>query len=174
MNKNKGEKEKTPPAASQQKAKKKPPTMATQKKQWEEQIKNEKEKFVRLFAEFENYKKRTAKERLELFDTANKEVINSLLPILDDFDRALNQEKKEKHNEGFLLIYTKLKNILFEKGLSLLEIKKGEIFDTEKHEAITQLAVKNKKQVGKIVDIVEKGYLLGDKIIRYPKVVVGK
>lgn len=137
----------------------------------------EKDKFLRLFAEFENYKRRTTKERVELFKTAGQEVIQSLLPVLDDFDRAMNEIEKAKDKElakGVGLISNKLKETLKAKGLEETKVKAGDSFDAEIHEAITQIPAPNKKLVGKIVDVVEKGYALGDKIIRFPKVVTGK
>ena len=143
----------------------------------EDQIKLEKDKFLRLFAEFENYKRRTAKERIELFSTASEEVMISLLPVLDDFDRASIEIEKDKDNEilkGIVLIKNKLYDSLKSKGLSLIEIKKGDEFDADHHEAVTQIDSPNKNMKGKIIDIIEKGYKLGEKVIRYPKVVIGK
>lgn len=136
----------------------------------------EKDKFLRLFAEFENYKKRTSKERLELFKTANRELMTALLPVLDDFDRGLSEIKKDKDNElykGMLLINDKFRKTLEQKGLTRMKIKNGEKFDSEIHQAITQIPAPSKKLKGKIMDITEQGYMLGDVIIRFPKVVVG-
>ena len=143
----------------------------------EDQLKEEKDKFLRLFAEFENYKRRTAKERIELFSTASEEVMISLLPILDDFDRASVEIEKDKENEtlkGVLLIKNKLFDSLKSKGLSLVDVKKGDEFNADDHEAVTQILAPSKDMVGKIIDIIEKGYKLGEKVIRYPKVVIGK
>ena len=143
----------------------------------EDQIKLEKDKFLRLFAEFENYKRRTAKERIELFSTASEEVMISLLPVLDDFDRASIEIEKDKDNEilkGFVLINNKLIDSLKSKGLSLIEINKGDEFNADHHEAVTQVDSPDKNMKGKIIDIIEKGYKLGEKVIRYPKVVIGK
>lgn len=143
----------------------------------EDQIKLEKDKFLRLFAEFENYKRRTAKERIELFSTASEEVMISLLPVLDDFDRASIEIEKDKDNEilkGFVLINNKLIDSLKSKGLSLIEINKGDEFNADHHEAVTQIDSPDKNMKGKIIDIIEKGYKLGEKVIRYPKVVIGK
>ncbi len=137
----------------------------------------EKEKFLRLFAEFENYKKRTTKERLELFKTAGQEVIQSLLPVLDDFDRALNEIEKAKDKElvkGVTLINNKFKEVLKSKGLERIKVKTGDAFDADQHDAITQIPAPTKKLKGKIVDVVEQGYKLGEKIIRFPKVVTGQ
>ena len=143
----------------------------------EDQLKEEKDKFLRLFAEFENYKRRTAKERIELFSTASEEVMTSLLPILDDFDRASVEIEKDLENEtlkGVLLIKNKLFDSLKSKGLSLVDVKKGDEFNADDHEAVTQIPAPSKDMVGKIIDIIEKGYKLGEKVIRYPKVVIGK
>ena len=143
----------------------------------EDQLKEEKDKFLRLFAEFENYKRRTAKERIELFSTASEEVMISLLPILDDFDRASVEIEKDLENEtlkGVLLIKNKLFDSVKSKGLSLVDVKKGDEFNADDHEAVTQIPAPSKDMVGKIIDIIEKGYKLGEKVIRYPKVVIGK
>ena len=143
----------------------------------EDQLKEEKDKFLRLFAEFENYKRRTAKERIELFSTASEEVMISLLPILDDFDRASVEIEKDLENEtlkGVLLIKNKLFDSLKSKGLSLVDVKKGDEFNADDHEAVTQIPAPSKDMVGKIINIIEKGYKLGEKVIRYPKVVIGK
>jgi len=142
-----------------------------------DELQLEKEKYLRLFAEFENYKKRTARERIELFTTASEEVMTSLLSILDDFDRAGAEIEKNKNNEifkGVILIQNKFKDILISKGLSLIEVKKGDEFNADNHEAVTQIDAPNAKLKGKIIDVIEKGYKLGEKIIRYPKVVIGK
>jgi len=155
----------------------------TQEVSVEEQLKmeliQEKDKFLRLFAEFENYKKRTSRERIELFRTANEELMTVLLPVLDDFDRALNEIKKagDENNElikGIELINNKLRNSLAQKGLSVINVNEGDIFDVELHEAITQIPAPNDNLKGKIIDILEKGYKLGEKVIRYPRVVIGQ
>ncbi|GIZ14506.1 nucleotide exchange factor GrpE [Capnocytophaga catalasegens] len=143
----------------------------------EDELAKEKDKFLRLFAEFENYKKRTTKERIELFKTAGQDVIESMLPILDDFDRALIEISKsadENLLKGVEIIYNKLFNILKSKGLEQIQVASADNFDSEIHEAITQIAAPTEELKGKIIDVVEKGYKLGDKIIRYPKVVVGQ
>jgi len=146
----------------------------------EDQLKNdlaaEKDKYLRLFAEFENYKRRTSKERLELFKTANQEVLQSMLPVLDDFDRALIEIRKAENDvltKGVELIHEKLKNTLTSKGLEEVAVAAGDAFDADFAEAITQIPAPSENLKGKIVDVVEKGYKLGDKIIRYPKVVIG-
>ena len=144
----------------------------------EELLQTEKDKFLRLFAEFENYKKRTTRERIELFKTAGQEVMTSLLPVIDDFERALSHIEDDKEAEelrkGVLLIYNKFYNTLEQKGLSRVETKAGDVFDAEIHEAITQIPAPSEDLKGKVIDCVEKGYKLGDKIIRYPKVVIGQ
>lgn len=145
--------------------------------QLQEQLNLEKDKFLRLFAEFENYKKRTSRERIELFKTANEDLMTALLPILDDFDRGLTEIKNEKNKEllkGMELINNKFRNSLTQKGLSRIEVKQGDTFDVELHEAITQIPSPSDKLKGKIIDVVEQGYKLGEKVIRYPKVVVGQ
>lgn len=137
----------------------------------------EKDKFLRLFAEFENYKRRTSKERMDLFKTANQEVLQALLPVMDDFDRALIEIKKSDDDlllKGVELIHEKLKNTLVSKGLEEVSIKAGDIFDADFAEAITQIPAPAPNLKGKIVDVIEKGYKLGDKIIRFPKVVIGQ
>ena len=142
-----------------------------------DELQLEKEKYLRLFAEFENYKKRTARERIELFSTASEEVMTSLLPILDDFDRASAEIEKNKNDEifkGIILIQNKFTDALKSKGLSLIEVKEGDEFSADDHEAVTQIEAPSAKLKGKIIDVIEKGYKLGDKIIRYPKVVIGK
>ena len=141
-----------------------------------EDLAKEKEKFLRLFAEFENYKRRTSKERMDLFKTAGQEVMVAMLPILDDFDRALKELSKSEDKEmfkGVELISNKFRETLKNKGLEQVEAKPGDKFDAEVHDAITQIPAPDKKMKGKIIDVVEKGFKLGDRIIRHPKVVVG-
>lgn len=141
-----------------------------------EELAKEKDKFLRLFAEFENFKKRTSKERMEMFKTAGQEIMVSMLPVMDDFDRALKELAKSEDKEmfkGVELIRVKFRETLKSKGLEEVETKQGDAFDAEVHDAITQIPAPNKKLKGKIVDVVEKGYKLGERIIRHPKVVVG-
>ena len=136
----------------------------------------EKDKFLRLFAEFENYKRRTTKERIELFSTASQDVIKALLPVLDDFDRALLEMSKIEPTElskGVELIKNKLSSTLEQKGLELVEVNSGDVFNADDHEAITQIPAPTDDMKGKIIDVIEKGYKLGDKVIRFPKVVIG-
>ncbi len=140
------------------------------------ELEEQKDKYIRLFAEFDNFKRRTAKERIELSQTAGKETIVSLLEVLDDCDRAEKQMKATQETaasmEGTLLVFNKLRNILQQKGLKAMESLHTE-FDVEKHEAITEVEM-GENLKGKVVDELEKGYYLNDKIIRFAKVVVGK
>ncbi|OUR96080.1 nucleotide exchange factor GrpE [Flavobacteriales bacterium 33_180_T64] len=144
----------------------------------QEELVKEKDKFMRLFAEFENYKKRTTRERIDLFKTANEEVMVSMLSVLDDFERALlhieDDKEAEELRKGVLLIYQKLLTTLEQKGLSKIEITEGDTFNADDHEAITQIPAPTEELKGKIIDVVEKGYKLGDKVIRFPKVVIGQ
>ena len=141
----------------------------------QEALEAEKNKFLRLFAEFENYKKRTAKERIELFKTASQEVMVALLPILDDFERALFElDKADDKLTGIQLIYNKFFDTLKQQGLTKMEIEPKAVFDAELHEAITQLPASDDHPKGSIIDVVASGYKLGDLIIRYPKVVVAQ
>ncbi len=147
----------------------------SKEEQLSQDLASEKDKFLRLFAEFENYKRRTTKERIELFKTANQEVLLALLPVLDDFDRAMleiNKSQDELLTKGVELIFDKLKTTLMAKGLEAVDVKTGDVFDADFAEAITQIPAPKMK--GKIVDVLEKGYKLGDKIIRFPKVVIGQ
>lgn len=150
----------------------------TAEEQLHEDLAKEKDKFMRLFAEFENYKRRTSKERIELFKTAGQDIMVSILPVLDDFERALlhieDDKEAEELRKGVLLIYNKLINTLKQKGLEVIELKSGDTFDADIHEAVTHIPAPEDDLRGKIVDVVEKGYKLGEKIIRFPKVVVGK
>ena len=138
----------------------------------EELLAIEKDKNLRLFAEFENFRKRTAKERLELFTTANKDILTALLPILDNFERSIKANNYTEE-DGPVLIYKQLKTELEKKGLKEMEDPTGNVLDTEFHEAITNIPAPSKEKKGKIIDTVEKGYLLGEKVLRYAKVVVG-
>ena len=151
-------------------SKKKSPSI----KELNESLKLEKEKYVRLFAEFENYKRRTAKERIELFKTAGKDVLSSLVPVLEDFKRAISQEGSNSNDEGINLIYNKFNETLKNQGLIEVEVNLGDVFDAEIHEAISQIPVKDESQKGKIIDIIQGGYKIGDNIITYPKVVVAQ
>ena len=139
----------------------------------EDLLANEKEKNLRLFAEFENFRKRTAKEKLELFTTANKDIMSILLPILDNFERSIKANNYSEE-DGPVLIYKQLKTELEKKGLKSMENPIGKELDTDFHEAITYIKAPSKKMKGKIVDEIEKGYMLHDKVIRYTKVVIGQ
>lgn len=164
----------TNPEINQEQTQETAPELTVEEKLTQE-LAVEKDKFLRLFAEFENYKKRTSKERIELFKTAGQEVLQAMLPVLDDFDRAWAQISKSEDEalvKGVELIQEKLKSTLISKGLEEVEIKQGDTFDADFAEAITQIPAGDDLK-GKIVDVVEKGYKLGDKIIRFPKVVIG-
>jgi len=141
------------------------------------ELDEQKDKYIRLFAEFDNFKRRNAKERVELIQTAGKEVITSLLDVLDDSERAEKQIQSgndlKQIKEGIQLVFGKLRNTLQAKGLRPMESINTD-FDVEKHEAITEIPAPNPNLVGKVVDEVQKGYYLNDKIIRFAKVVVGK
>lgn len=129
-----------------------------------------KDKHIRLIAEFDNFKRRTAKERFDLMKTAAQDIVAALLPVLDDFDRA---KKNAELSEGISLVHNKLTNILKNKGLEPLE-STGEPFNPDLHEALTEIPAPSEDLQGKVVDTIERGYTLGDKIIRHAKVVVGK
>lgn len=139
----------------------------------EELLSSEKDKNLRLFAEFENFRKRNARERIELFSTANKDIMTALIPVLDNFERSITANNYSEE-DGTVLIYNQLKTELEKKGLKEMEIPKGKELDTEFHEAITNIPAPSEDMKGKVIDTVEKGYLLGDKVIRYAKVVVRK
>ena len=136
-----------------------------------EQLLIEKDKNLRLFAEFDNFRKRTAKERIELFSTASQDIMTSLLPILDNFERSF-KVNQPKEDDGILLIYNQFKAELEKKGLKEIENPIGKTLDTDFHEAITNIPTENEEDKGKIVDVIEKGYLLSSKVLRYTKVVV--
>lgn len=142
-----------------------------------EEIQEQKDKYVRLFAEFDNFRKRSARESLELRQTAGKEVITSLLDVMDDCDRAEKQlqstDNIDQVKEGVQLVFSKLRSVLQGRGLKAMQSINTE-FDVEKHEAITEIPVQDPSQKGKVIDEVQKGYYLNDKIIRFAKVVVGK
>ncbi|NML71107.1 nucleotide exchange factor GrpE [Chryseobacterium sp. RP-3-3] len=148
----------------------------TAKPSAEELLAEEKDRYIRLYAEFENYKKRTAKEKMEFFQYANQDMMISMLGILDDFERALKEIAKNGNSsdlQGVELIYQKLKNRLTEKGLKAMEVNAGDTFNVDFHEAITQIPAPSEDLKGKIVDVIETGYTLSDKVIRFAKVVTG-
>ncbi|WP_276373106.1 nucleotide exchange factor GrpE [Chryseolinea sp. H1M3-3] len=139
------------------------------------ELNEQKEKFIRLYSEFENFRRRTAKEKLDLIQSANEQLIKTLLPVVDDFDRAEKsfQDKNNNDLEGFFLIRNKFKKILEQTGVKVMDVKAGSDFDADLHEAITQIPSPDEKLKGKVVDVVEAGYLLNEKVIRFAKVVVG-
>lgn len=143
-----------------------------------DELSESKDKYLRLYSEFDNFRRRTSKEKLDMVQTAHEDLMTELLPILDDFERALKTfEEKEADlvsvKEGVALIHNKLNKALERKGLKVMEGKEGMDFDPEYHEAITQIPAPKPKLKGKVVDVVEKGYLLKEKVIRYAKVVIG-
>lgn len=142
----------------------------------EELLAEEKDRYIRLYAEFENYKKRTVKEKMEFAQYANTEMMISMLAVLDDFERAIKEIAKsgnEADLKGIELIYQKLKNKLAEKGLKPVEVNAGDNFNVDFHEAITQIPAPSEDLKGKIVDVIETGYQLHDRVIRFAKVVTG-
>lgn len=145
--------------------------------QVEEELAASKDKYLRLFAEFENFRRRTAKERLDLTKTANEGLLSDLLPVADDFERSMKifQDKEEvaPMYEGIKLVHNKFMKILEQKGLKSMEVKQGDNFDTEYHEAVAQTPAPDEKLKGKIIDVIEQGYFLGDKVLRFAKVVTG-
>ena len=147
-------------------------TKVGKKNNFKKELELEKDKNLRLFAEFENFRKRTAKERLELYSTANKDIMLVLLPILDNFERSIKANNYSE-SDGPTLIYKQLKAELEKKGLKEMESPIGKELDTDFHEAAANVPAPKKNQKGKIIDVIEKGYFLGEKIIRYAKVVVG-
>ena len=133
------------------------------------------DKYMRLYAEFDNFRKRTMREKADLISSASSDIMTQLLPLVDDFDRseANATDDVETMKEGMKLIHSKLLAILTSKGLKPLDAKAGEDFDVDKHEAIANIPAPSEDLKGKIVDVVEKGYMLGDKVLRYSKVVIG-
>lgn len=136
----------------------------------QQQLDEARNKFLYLFSDFENFKRNAAKERFDLMSTAGREILSALLPVLDDFDRA---HKNGALTEGTTLIHNKLNHIVRAKGLSVFETAAGDVFDADRHEAIAEIPAPTEELKGKIVDVVEHGYTLGDRIIRFAKVVVG-
>lgn len=133
------------------------------------------DKFLRLYSDFDNFRKRTQRERIDLIKTAGEDIYKSLIPVLDDFERALKSAENTHDThlaEGIKIIYNKLKNTLTQKGLTEMECV-GQPFDTDLHEALTNVPVEDEDQKGKVVEVLEKGYLLNGKVIRFAKVVVG-
>jgi molecular chaperone GrpE len=147
------------------------------KKTEKEKLAELNDKYLRLAAEYDNYRRRTLKERMELTKTAGEDILVNILPVMDDFERALGSIDQAKEisavKEGIQLIYTKFKEFLKQRGVKEIEAKEKE-FDTDLHEAITKIPAPDKKLKGKVIDIVEKGYYLNEKVIRFSKVVIGE
>lgn len=164
-------------SAKEKKGKKDKKSSGSKEGEYKEKLDELNDKFLRLYSEFDNYRRRTSKEKLELSKTASEEVILDLLPVLDDFERALKAAEEVKDcsavKEGMQLIYSKLSGILIKKGLAPIEAH-GKEFDTDFHEAITYIPSPSDKLKGKVVDEIEKGYMLHDKVIRFTKVVIGQ
>ncbi len=143
----------------------------------QDEIQELKDKYLRLYSEFENYRRRTSKERLELIKTAGEELIKDIIPIMDDFERAFKANEKEENaavvREGNQLVFHKLTRILESKGLKPMDDLIGKSFDADTQEAITQIPAPSEELKGKVIDVVEKGYIMGDKVIRFAKVVIG-
>jgi molecular chaperone GrpE len=149
--------------------------LADPNKKLQDELAEAKDKYLRLYAEFDNHRRRTAKEKLDMIQSANEQLLQSLLPIIDDFERAEKsfKDKNDKESEGFFLIQNKFKKIIEQKGVKQMEAAAGSDFNPDLHEAITQIPAPTENLKGKVVDVIEKGYLLGDKVIRFAKVVVG-
>lgn len=141
----------------------------------QDELAEAKDKYVRLYAEFENHRRRTSREKLEMIMGANEQLLRALLPVLDDFERAEKSftDKGTKESEGFFLIQNKYRKILEQYGIKPMDTAVGIAFDADLHEAITQVPAQDEKLKGKIVDVVEKGFLLNDKVIRFAKVIIG-
>lgn len=139
------------------------------------ELAEQKDKYIRLYSEFENFRRRTAKEKLEMIQSANEQLIKSMLPVVDDFERAEKSftDKTDKQLEGFFLIRNKFYKTLEQYGVKAMDLKPGSVFDADLQEAITQIPAPSEELKGKIVDVVEKGYLLNEKVIRFAKVVIG-
>ena len=144
-------------------------------KKLQDELAEAKDKYLRLYAEFDNHRRRSAKEKLEMITSANEQLLKTLLSVMDDFERAEKsfKEKNDKESEGFFLIQNKFKKILEQYNVKPMDLSKGSVFDPDLHEAITHIPATDEKLKGKIMDVVEKGYLLNDKVIRFAKVVTG-
>ena len=149
-------------------------TKTTKSQDLKLELQESKDKYLRLYSEFENYRRRTSKEKIEMIDSANKDLLKEILPISDDFERAIKSSDSDNviDEKGINLIFQKLRGILEKHNLKKMEIKVGDDFNSEFHEAITSTP-SEKKLKGKVVDIIEDGYLIGDKILRFGKVVIG-
>jgi molecular chaperone GrpE len=152
------------------------PKFQAELKKLQDELTESKDKYLRLYSEFENFRRRTAREKMDMIQTANEDLIKSLLPVLDDFERAEKafQGTESKELEGFLLIYNKFRKTLEQAGVKTMELQAGADFNADVHEAITQVPAPEEKLKGKIMDVVEKGFLINEKVIRYAKVVVGQ
>jgi molecular chaperone GrpE len=148
---------------------------ASEAEKLKEELAGAKDKYLRLYSEFENFRRRTAKEKLEMIQSANEQLLQSLLPVSDDFERAEKsfKDKNDQDAEGFTLIRNKFKKVLELYGVKIMEIPPGAGFNPDLHEAITQIPAPEPSLKGKVMEVVEKGYLLNDKVIRFAKVVVG-
>ena len=146
-----------------------------QLKKLQDELAEAKDKYMRLYAEFDNFRRRTAKEKIEMISSASENLLKSLLPVVDDFDRAEKtfKDKNDKESEGFFLIHNKFKKVFEQAGVKLMDTDGAAPFNPDFHEAITQMPTPDEKLKGKIVDTVEKGYLLNEKVLRFAKVVVG-
>ena len=149
-------------------------TKSTKSQDLKLELQESKDKYLRLYSEFENYRRRTSKEKIDMIDSANKDLLKEILPISDDFERAIKSSDPDNpiDEEGINLIFQKLRGILEKHNLKKMEIKVGDDFNSELHEAITSTP-SEKKLKGKVVDIIEDGYLIADKILRFGKVVIG-
>jgi molecular chaperone GrpE len=167
--------EETPPTQSEEPTTEvKKEDLADPVKKLKDELAESKDKFLRLYAEFDNFRRRSSKEKLDMIQSANEQLLNALLPVADDFDRAEKsfKDKNDKESEGFFLIQNKFRKILEQYGVKPMEALHTN-FNPDLHEAITQVPAPEEKLKGKIIDVVEKGYLLNDKVIRFAKVVVG-
>jgi molecular chaperone GrpE len=144
-------------------------------KKLQDELAEAKDKYVRLYAEFDNHRRRTSREKLDLIQSAGEQIIKALLPVADDFERAEKafKERNDKEAEGFFLIQNKFMKVLEGQGVKAMDTQRQSDFNPDLHEAITQVPAQDEKLKGKIMDVVEKGYLLNEKVIRFAKVVVG-
>jgi molecular chaperone GrpE len=144
-------------------------------KKLQDELAEAKDKYLRLYSEFENFRRRTAKEKIDMIQSANEGLLKNLLPVMDDFERAEKgfKDLNTKEAEGFLLIFNKYKKILEQSGAKVLDLKAGDEFNADTQEAITQVPAPSEELKGKVVDVVEKGYTLNERVIRFAKVVVG-
>jgi molecular chaperone GrpE len=168
--------EETPPMqSSEPENEEKKEDLADPLKKLKDELAESKDKYVRLYAEFDNFRRRSSKEKLDMIQSANEQLLKALLPIADDFERAEKsfKDRNDKEAEGFFLIQNKFKKSVEQYGVKQMECSAGTAFNPDLHEAITQVPAPEEKLKGKIIDVVEKGYLLNDKVIRFAKVVVG-